>query len=212
MRHFSSVKMQIAFDKKGENVPDGHIQFRTPLTSYAKMPGKTWVLDNGAFTMFDKAKWLPMAKDAILDPNCLWFAFPDEVGDSKATSFLFRAWYQYFLDQGYSEHILKRKAAYVVQDGITIGEIPWPKITAVFIGGSTKFKLSRTVYEICELAQELGKYVHVGRVNTPGRATHFHGVADTIDGTGMSKYSIVEQDMIDHVEQLNQTTQTKLFD
>jgi hypothetical protein len=50
--------------------------------------------------------------------------------------------------------------------------------------------MGRGAAAIIKTAQALGKWCHVGRVNTPGRFEHFEALgADSIDGTGLSRYS-----------------------
>jgi hypothetical protein len=63
-------------------------------------------------------------------------------------------------------------------------------IKAIFIGGSTDWKLSQHAVAIIKAAKALGKWAHVGRVNTPARFEYFEKLgADSIDGTGLSRYS-----------------------
>lgn len=46
------------------------------------------------------------------------------------------------------------------------------------------------VAAIIKTAQVIGKWCHVGRVNTPGRFEYFKDLgADSCDGTGLSRYS-----------------------
>jgi len=60
----------------------------------------------------------------------------------------------------------------------------------MFIGGSTKFKESDEVKQIIRAAKAMDKWVHVGRVNTPGRLQGFIEIgADSIDGSGLAKYT-----------------------
>ena len=68
--------------------------------------------------------------------------------------------------------------------------IPWQNIAAIFIGGTTEWKLGPHAKAVIRAAQAIGKYVHVGRVNTPGRFEYFDSLGvDSIDGTGLSRYS-----------------------
>jgi hypothetical protein len=42
----------------------------------------------------------------------------------------------------------------------------------------------------------MGKYVHVGRVNTPGRFRYFEDLeVDSIDGTGLSRYTHMREEI-----------------
>lgn len=206
--------MIIALDRKAQECVDyGCLQFRTPLTGYATMDGVYWVLDNGAYTNFDARKFEKMAATGIADPDCLWIAMPDEVGDHQATLELFHAWYERLNRQWIPRRTPEQmKAAFVVQDGATIEEIPWERITALFLGGSTEFKLSRKAWEILECGRNEQKWIHVGRVNTPKRIVHFHGLANSIDGSGIARF---DQDLtraLETIRSLDARPQSKLED
>ena len=80
--------------------------------------------------------------------------------------------------------------ALVCQDGQEHLPIPWKAIAAVFIGGSTEWKMGPHAMTCIKAAKAIGKWVHVGRVNTPGRFEYFEKLgADSLDGTGLSRYS-----------------------
>jgi hypothetical protein len=65
-----------------------------------------------------------------------------------------------------------------------------PKIEALFIGGTDDFKLGKHGAACVKAAKALGKWCHVGRVNTPGRLEYFEELgADSCDGTGLARYS-----------------------
>ena len=82
------------------------------------------------------------------------------------------------------------KVALVAQDGQDNLPIPWNEINAIFVGGSTDWKLSIHAEQVIRAAKALDKWVHVGRVNTPARFEYFEKMgADSIDGTGLSRYS-----------------------
>lgn len=76
----------------------------------------------------------------------------------------------------------------VLQDGIGNFEIPWNDIDAVFVGGTDDFKISTEAINACRVAKMLGKWVHVGRVNTAGRVKNWLDLGDSLDGIGISKY------------------------
>lgn len=78
--------------------------------------------------------------------------------------------------------------ALVLQDGIEHEEIPWSDLAAVFVGGSDQFKFSRDARGVAREAKRRGKLVHVGRVNTAKRMRGWKDLADSIDGSGMSRY------------------------
>jgi hypothetical protein len=208
--------MKIALDRKGTEVSfrkamgEPVLQLRTPLTGYAKLDGLEWVMDNGSFSEFHENRFTRMAMNAMTDPDCKWIALPDIVGDFDATLKLFNLWSSQ-LEKAWipcRDHF--KKWAFVVQDGATIEAIPWDEIVAVFLGGTTKFKLSRGAYVILEAAKQRGKWVHVGRVNTSGRIGYFHGIADSIDGSGIARFHTMYQRAVNIILHLNGRRNTKL--
>ena len=76
----------------------------------------------------------------------------------------------------------------VLQDGIERVTIPWARLHAVFIGGTDAFKFGAEAFAAARAAKMLGKWVHVGRVNTARRVSDWTGIADSIDGSGISRY------------------------
>ena len=203
--------MRIALDKAaGQCTLPELIQFRTPLTQYKSRRGVQWVLDNGCFTEFKENTWFKMVMDGVNDPDMLWFTMPDEVGNHAVTLNQFYR-YKEKLSQIMSWEVFQNKAAFVIQDECSIEDIPWDDIAAVFLGGSTQFKLSAKAFTILKAAKAKGKLVHVGRVNTPPRILYFHNVADTIDGSGIAKYQAMLDDAIAMIISLNKVPQTTLF-
>jgi hypothetical protein len=69
----------------------------------------------------------------------------------------------------------------------------------VFIGGSDDFKVSREAFAAASTAKVLGKLVHVGRVNTVKRLRNWIGVADSIDGSGISRYDHMLEDVLSFI-------------
>ena len=90
----------------------------------------------------------------------VFVCLPDVVGDAARTLDLFDAFMP-------ATETLPR--ALVIQDGIENFRIPWDDIDAVFIGGTTEFKKSIQAINVCKVAKILGKWIHVGRVNTTQR-------------------------------------------
>ena len=103
----------------------------------------------------------------------------DIVGDARRTLDLFEA---------FRMHTNGTPPALVLQYGIGDHAIPWNDISAVFVGGSDPFKISTEAHNVCRAAKMLNKWVHVGRVNTAERVRDWFGIADSIDGSGMSRY------------------------
>jgi len=153
-------------------------QLRTPLTAYA-LSGKVYGLDNGCFSKFNKKTWLRLVAEAKENEYPKFVCSPDIVGDARRTLELF--------DQFY-DVINPLPVALVLQDGIGDFGIDWNRVDAVFVGGSDVFKVSDEARNACKVAKMLDKWVHVGRVNTAQRVSNWIGLADSIDGSGISKY------------------------
>jgi hypothetical protein len=167
-------------------------QLLTPLTRYRRWAGpKSWAIDNGAFSRFDGKAFASLLKrEREHRAECLFVCAPDVVGDARRTLEVFTFWSRKLLDQGWP-------VALVLQDGIENLEIPWERIAAVFIGGSTEFKQGPKAMACAKAAKLLGKWVHVGRVNTPTRWDYWQEIADSCDGTGLSRYTHMRQAVAD---------------
>lgn len=148
--------------------------------------GKVWGVDNEAFGGWSRAKELSFSK--LLGRICehrphaalKFVACPDVVADCKLTRERFDRWQPIVA-------ACKLPVAYVFQDGET--DVPWSRIDSLFVGGSTEWKLSAETDAAIAEAKRLGKWVHVGRVNTRKRIRHFWEVGvDSIDGTTFSKW------------------------
>jgi hypothetical protein len=80
--------------------------------------------------------------------------------------------------------------ALVLQDGMEHLDCDFwfRQHSALFIGGSTRWKLSRAAYDLVQHGRQLGKWVHMGRVNSFRRLkTAFEWGCDSVDGTGFVK-------------------------
>jgi hypothetical protein len=158
-------------------------QLLTPLTRRKRqMPEQHFAVDNGAFSKFDSDAFLSLLqRNEEARDLCRWVAVPDIVGSARRTLEVFERW---------KSKISHWPLAFVCQDGQDALPIPWDEVAAVFIGGSTDFKLGPSAAAIVKAAVALGKWCHVGRVNTPGRFEYFESLgADSIDGTGLARYS-----------------------
>lgn len=158
-------------------------QLFTPLTRFKpQRPDAPFAVDNGGYNIPDVDGLLRLL-DREWDRRklCRWVAVPDIVESAIRTLEVFDHW-RYRLN-GWP-------LALVLQDGQEHLPIPWAGIDAVFIGGSTGWKLGPHAAQCIKAAKALGKWVHVGRVNTPARYEYFERLgADSIDGTGLSRYS-----------------------
>ena len=158
-------------------------QLLTPSSRHQlRDPARPWAIDNSAFAEFE-----PRVFDALLrreeyhKDKCLFVTTPDVVGSARRTLEVF---------ERFKDRLAGWPLALACQDGQHDLPIPWDDIRAVFIGGSTNFKCGEHATHIIKAAKLLGKWVHVGRVNTPGRFQHFNELGvDSIDGTGLAQYS-----------------------
>ena len=164
-------------------------QLRTPLTAYA-LSNKVYGLDNGCFSKFNKKTWLRLVSEAKENEYPKFVCAPDIVGDARRTLELF--------DQFYDD-IKPLPVALVLQDGIGDFSIDWNKVDAVFVGGSDAFKISNEAINACKVAKMLDKWVHVGRVNTAQRVSNWIGLADSIDGSGISKYDYMLEAVLNEI-------------
>lgn len=152
--------------------------FCTPNGGAGPTRGLPWAGDNGAFTEFNETKFVNMLnRHRDHADTCLFVAVPDVVADWDATLRLHNEWHPIVASYGYPR-------ALVGQDGMTLESIPWDDIEAIFIGGSTEWKLSHDVVELVAESKARGKHVHMGRVNSNRRLMYANSIGcDTADGT-----------------------------
>lgn len=167
-----------------------------------------WGADNDVFTgNFDPMiylAWVLRIKEEQHLNKCLFMAAPDRVADYGVTLEMFKIW-QPELKK------LEFPVALVLQDGATTETIPWDKIDAVFIGGSTEWKLSQDVIRILQNAGEMGKWRHIGRVNSHNRISYFWDFAESFDGTS---FAIEPDNRLEFVlpKMLELASQSKIWD
>jgi hypothetical protein len=150
--------------------------------------GRWWAADNDCFQRLDvEAYWSMITRISRVDRSrFLWVACPDVVADAQATV---NRWLEWFPQL---EH-LGLPAAFVGQDGIEAipDQMPWDQMTALFVGGSTAWKLSEHAESLMREAKRRGKLVHIGRVNTKRRVKDvlmMCQAADSMDGKSFSAW------------------------
>jgi hypothetical protein len=169
----------------------------TPSNGNAEwwQPEHTWACDNDCFRALDAPAYLRMvARVAGFKSRPSWIACPDAVGDMGETWRRYTIWSRVLLEMGLP-------VALVMQDGLERlkwrARLPstWDELSAVFVGGSTAWKLSDEAGQLTLQAHERGLKVHYGRVNTFRRILWLgRGIrdgrlwCDTFDGTGFSAY------------------------
>lgn len=157
--------------------------FLTPRTgnSLESMRGFTFACDNGAFAGFDDESFIRML-DKVRHANPVFVTVPDVVGDAIKTYEMFLKWQPLLASYNLP-------AAYVIQDGQEKLDMLWSKIAAIFIGGSTEYKLSAEVRWLVREAKFRNKWVHMGRVNSFQRIQYAKDIGcDSIDGSGFSMF------------------------
>jgi len=154
----------------------------TPLQRNLREPGVEWCADNGCFSSGypGDAAWLAWLTKQASRPDaalCVFAVAPDVVGDAEATLARSKPWLPVIRGLGFTP-------AFVGQDGQEHLPVPWESFDVLFIGGSTEWKLGPEARKLIAEAQQLGKYVHMGRVNTKGRLQYALSLGcDSVDGT-----------------------------
>jgi hypothetical protein len=143
--------------------------------------GMVWGADNGVFTgAFDPdtyLDWLNTMRPYAT--RCLFVLAPDVVGDARATLERYEQWASEIRRRGFP-------VGFAAQDGQEGYQLP-EAFDALFIGGTTAWKVGPGARDLIERARRLGKHVHIGRINNWRRYEYFRGLpgseAFTCDGT-----------------------------
>ncbi len=178
-------------------------QLLTPLTRFRRQcPEARFAIDNGAFAGFDEHAFLGLLqREEASRRLCRFVVVPDVVAEAMRTIEMFDYW---------KNKLPGWPLAFAAQDGQEHLPIPWRRIDAIFIGGSTRWKLSGHAAAIITVAKQYGKWVHAGRVNTPARFEYFERLgADSIDGTGLSRFSHMRERIYAEAIQPNLLTEAR---
>lgn len=163
----------------------------TPLNGFRpQRPDGIYAIDNGAYARFDAESFVRLLeRHKSRRAFCRFVAVPDVVGSARRTLEVFDGWYS---------RLHGWPLALVAQDGLEDLPIPWELIESIFVGGTTCWKLSAESAAVTRAAKALGKWVHFGRVNTPARYEYAESLGcDSIDGTGLSRYSWMRERIYD---------------
>lgn len=163
-----------------------------------------WAADNAFYGLGAKADPTPEQEEAAVlrwltwittevaqaPEGCLFVTIPDvlrwvtldggqrvPVGDAAGTL-------ERFSELAAIVRALGLPVALVAQDGLEELEVPWDELDALFLGGSTEWKLSDHARALVAEANARGKWTHMGRVNSYKRlalAADFG--CDSADGT-----------------------------
>lgn len=154
----------------------------TPAQGNRIPDGAWWAADNGVFggSYPGDAEYLAwLSRLRRFAPRCLFATAPDVVANHWATVNRSFDMLQRIRDLGFP-------VAFVAQDFMeTCAWDLWDDIDCLFIGGSTRWKLSAEAASLARCARSVGKHVHMGRVNSFKR---FRYAADeveahSVDGT-----------------------------
>lgn len=143
--------------------------------------GATFAIDNDCFNFWDAEAYIvTLTAYYQWRENCFFVALPDVVGDYKATLKKFAQWLPVL-------RIYDYPVALVTQDGLTPDNVPWAEIDALFIGGSDSHKRGREGGLLIAAGKDYNKWVHVGRVNGATSIENDFWMADSWDGTTISR-------------------------
>ncbi len=153
----------------------------TPAQGNLLPEGTVWAADNGCFnaaTYVGDDAWLGwLHKLREHAGRCLFATAPDVLADVEATLARAAPWLPRIRRAGYP-------AGLVAQDGLEDQAVPWGDFDALFIGGTTAWKLSPGPARLAGEAKARGKHVHMGRVNSGKRWRYAEYIGcDSVDGT-----------------------------
>ncbi len=139
-----------------------------------------WVADNAAYTGAypgDRKYLAWLSARAAHAGRCAFATAPDVVGDAAATLSRSALMLRPIRNLGYP-------VALVAQDGLEHLPVPWNDLDALFIGGTTAWKLGPAAAGLATQARRRGLWVHLGRVNSLRRLRHAAAIGcDSADGT-----------------------------
>jgi len=155
-------------------------QIVTPAAGNRLEAGREWCADNAVFAgryPGDEAYLAWLADRHEHAALCRFAVAPDVVGDAAATLALSAPMLPRIRALGYP-------AALVAQNGLEDLDVPWDSFDVLFIGGDTGWKLGPAARALIVEARRLGKWVHMGRVNSRARLQYALTVGcDSVDGT-----------------------------
>ena len=147
----------------------------TPLQGNVVAPEWDVIADNGCFSdRWDPGKWREWLPSVTRSAR--FAVVPDVVGDHRATLDRWVEYAPYVTSIGFAP-------AFVCQDGCTLEQVPMDA-SALFLGGSTSWKLGTEAERIARAWSLEGGWVHMGRVNSLRRMmTAAEWGCSSVDGT-----------------------------
>lgn len=142
---------------------------------------RPWAADNDCFQGLDADAYRRMIH--ALPMGGLFVTVPDVVADHDATVRRWRRWAPLL-------HRLGHTPAFVLQDGcISWSQVP-TDVGAVFVGGSTVYKLSDDAARLVAEANRRSIWTHMGRVNTRRRIRYAKSIGcRSVDGTSFVRFT-----------------------
>lgn len=154
--------------------------------------GITIAADNDGFGGVDFEAFERMLE--ALEPyaeSVKFVTVPDVVCDARGTFTLWGEWAPKVRARGLTPALVLQNGMVASADGVRFEHdvIAWDEIGAVFVGGDDDYKQGVDVALIVLAARKIGRWVHVGRVNTVRRLRHAMALgADSVDGSGWAKF------------------------
>ncbi len=176
MRYFATASIEMVREAVRSNPRLGQIV--SPAAGNRVVPGAAWIADNSVFAgkYPGDDRYLAWLRSRSNREKCMFAVAPDVVGDAAAT-----------LERSLPMLARIREivpVAYVAQDGASIDSLPWEQFDALFIGGSTEWKLGSDAAALVRYAVSGGMWVHMGRVNSLKRLRYAKSIGcDSVDGT-----------------------------
>jgi len=159
----------------------GHLgQICTPAAGNRVLPGVDWCADNAVFAgkyPGDDAYLAWLGDRAWAKDRCAFAVAPDVVCDAAATLERSAAVMPAIRAAGY-------RVAFAAQNGLEDLVVPWDAFDVLFLGGDDVWKLGPAAARLTAQAKVLGKWVHMGRVNSRRRLQYAAYIGcDSADGT-----------------------------
>lgn len=155
----------------------------TPAQGNVIPSGAWWAADNGKFGKgwpgADRwFEWLAATVDRYGPERCLFAVAPDVPFDAAGTLTESRPWLADIRSLGIP-------AAFAAQDGCDQDDLlPWGEFDALFLAGSTEWKIGPIAEQLAHEAKARGLHVHMGRVNSYRRLRIAEqSWCDSADGT-----------------------------
>jgi hypothetical protein len=153
----------------------------TPASGNAVLEGVDWCADNSCFNPNsypgDERYLAWLARHAAHAARCAFATAPDVVGDAVATLARAVPMLPRIRATGYP-------AGLVAQDGLEHLPVPWDLMDALFVGGTTEWKLGPAAAALAAEGRTRGLTVHMGRVNSLRRMRYSAAIGcHSADGT-----------------------------